>query len=384
MIGLLQKRFTRKGIEEREKKEEVGKRVEWIDALKGVSILLVVFCHYVVLPENTIVGNVVMALAWAAVPCFMMVSGAVMHQSEMFEWRKHFLKIGKTYVVLCIWRLIYLLIHIRIQSMHFGRAQLLSYLFFLTDLDGIDTGVMWYMNAYLVMLFLFPVTRFLFCEKFQGKHIGREILVYMAGISAVGGIIIPSVNWGLERICIFLRVEKISINGIAALMPFVNHGNLLFYFLAGAFIFEYREWVKEKFGRYKVILFPLICAGTMGLVLVKYIDSGLLIWGGVYLSEGYSHMMTSVISVGMFLLFMWHDWEWRHVNHFLATYIGRHTMGIYYMHYILLAVCSAFIYPMIQTHYSFAMNVIKTVIVTAFCVMIIMLLKKIPWVKNLF
>ena len=95
-------------------------------------------------------------------------------------------------------------------------------------------------------------------------------------------------------------------------------------------------------------------------------------------------MMTSVISVGMFLLFMWHDWEWRHVNHFLATYIGRHTMGIYYMHYILLAVCSAFIYPMIRTHYSFAMNVIKTVIVTAFCVMIIMLLKKIPWVKNLF
>lgn len=383
MVDLLQKRFMGEELEKKEKRTSGMKRVEWIDALKGVAILLVVFCHYVVLSENTIIGNIVMALAWAAVPCFMMASGAVMHQSKAFDWRKHFLKIGKTYAILCVWRLIYLLIHIRMRDICFGKAQLLRYLFFLTDMDGVDTGVMWYMNAYLVMLFLFPISRFLFCEKFRGEYKGRGILLYVACLSAMGGIVVPSVNWGIERICDFLQIERIGMSGIVALMSFVNYANLLFYFLAGAFIFEYREWAKEKLSRYKVVLFPIICIGTMGLVLVKYVDSGLFVWGGVYLSEGYSHMMTAVISVGMFFLFMCHEQEWQHVNCFLATYIGQHTMGIYYMHYILLAVCSTFIYPMIQNYYSFAMNVIKTMIVTTVCMAIVILLKRIPWVKNL-
>lgn len=38
-------------------------RIIYFDTLKGVSILLVVFCHYVLLDNHTIIGNILMAAA---------------------------------------------------------------------------------------------------------------------------------------------------------------------------------------------------------------------------------------------------------------------------------------------------------------------------------
>ncbi len=384
VIDFLQKGFERGGLVQVGKKRKGGgERIEWIDAIKGVGIVLVVFCHYVILSEETIIGNFFMTLAWAAVPCFMMASGAMMHQSRVFDWRRHFLKVWKVYGTLCAWRLIYLVVYVKLQNVQFGRIQLVQYLFLLTDLDGVDTGVMWYMEAYLTMLLIFPISRFLFCEKIQGEYKGRRVLLYVMFLSMMGSAVLPSVGWGINLIGDFLQIGRIDINRFVMLIPFVYYGNLLFYFFAGAFVFEYRDWVKRKLGKYKAALFPLMCMGTGGLMLVKYVDSGLISWGGVYLSEGYSHVLTELISIAFFLLFMAYEDEWYFLNHFLARHIGRYTMGIYYLHYILLAACSIYFYPMIHKYYSFMANGIKTVLVTLVCVVVTMLLKKIPWVRNL-
>lgn len=384
VIDFLQKGLERGGLVQAGKKRKGEEdRIEWIDAIKGVGILLVVFCHYVILSEDTIIGNFFMTLAWAAVPCFMMASGAVMHQSRAFDWRRHFFKVWKVYGTLCAWRLIYLVVYVKLQNIQFGKIQLVQYLFLLTDLDGVDTGVMWYMEAYLTMLLIFPVTHFLFCEKIQGEYKGRRVLLYVMFLSMMGSAALPSVGWGMNLIGDFLQIGRIDINSFVMLMPFVYYGNLLFYFLTGAFVFEYRDWVKRKLGKYKAALFPFMCIGTGGLMLVKYVDSGLISWGGVYLSEGYSHVLTGLISIAFFLLFMAYEDEWHTLNHFLARHIGRYTMGIYYLHYILLAACSIYFYPMIHKYYSFTANSVKTIFVTLVCVVMTVLLKKIPWVRNL-
>ena len=59
-------------------------RIVYLDVLKGVSMLLVIYCHGVLLPYHSVVGNLMMTLAWGAVPCFVMASGAVLHQSRHF------------------------------------------------------------------------------------------------------------------------------------------------------------------------------------------------------------------------------------------------------------------------------------------------------------
>ena len=45
-------------------------RIVYLDVLKGVSMLLVIYCHGVLLPYHSVVGNLMMTLAWGAVPCF--------------------------------------------------------------------------------------------------------------------------------------------------------------------------------------------------------------------------------------------------------------------------------------------------------------------------
>lgn len=50
-------------------------RIEFLDIIKGISIILVVFIHFNVLSDKTIIGNIVMQFAVCACPCFMMVSG---------------------------------------------------------------------------------------------------------------------------------------------------------------------------------------------------------------------------------------------------------------------------------------------------------------------
>lgn len=53
----------------------MNSRLLYMDNLKGICILLVVFCHYTLLSGSSVVGNAIMTLAWAAVPCFMMITG---------------------------------------------------------------------------------------------------------------------------------------------------------------------------------------------------------------------------------------------------------------------------------------------------------------------
>lgn len=361
------------------------KRIEYLDSIKAVSILLVVFCHFVLLPKETVVGNFLMSLSWVAVPCFMMVSGALMHQAHIFSWKKHFIKLGKIYGVLCIWRLIYLLINCFINHYQFGRTQIFQYLFLLKDLDGVNTGVMWYMISFLLVLILFPITWYLFCRE-NGRdsgNEGRKILFYMMVVSFIGGIVIPSGNWFLKGICTSLKIGDVNFNGLTRIMPFTNYANMVFYFIAGAFIFEYREQIDQKIRRYRGWTITGIVFGTIGLMLIKYVDAGTVTWNNTYLLSGYSHVFTSIIAISMVLFFIEYEEQMTKINHILAKYIGQYTMGIYYLHYAILTVCAAYLYPVLTEAYSLGLNLIKMIVVAAVSIVITVCLRKIPGIRNL-
>lgn len=359
-----------------------NERIEYLDGLKGISILLVVFCHYVLLSKETIVGNYIMALSWSAVPCFMMTSGALMHQSS-FAWKKYFIKIGKIYGSLCIWRLIYLIVFFQLKELHFGKIQFLQYLFLLTDLEGVNTGVMWYMIAFLLVLLIYPFTHFLFQDKTKRAVSGHKILLFVAVVAALGGILIPSANWCFRQFCGLLQITHISLNGISRMLPFTNYANMIFYFILGAFLFEYQSFIDKKIRRFRAVLLPVVLASAGGLLFVKFAETKSFAWEGVYLSEGYHHVLTFLMAAGMFLFFMEYQKELHHSIHVLAVFIGRYTMGIYYLHYILLAVCSVLVYPKFLNYYSCGLNCLKTVIVTAVCVIATVLLRRVPFIKGL-
>lgn len=131
-------------------------RIEYLDLLKGISIILVVFCHKVTLPSDTILGNIIMAMAWAAVPNFFFVTGGLMHQSKELKWKKYLNKLLRAYIVLCVWKLLYLLFYSTFQEVTFSKTDLIEYLFVFGDISGVDAGHIWFMYAYLFVLLFLP------------------------------------------------------------------------------------------------------------------------------------------------------------------------------------------------------------------------------------
>ena len=111
------------------KGKALKQRIEYLDSLKCVCMFLVVFCHGVVLPKESIIGNFFMSLAWAAVPCFMLVSGALMHNTSSFSFRNFFIKLFKLYTVLCAWRFIYYIAYYLLADLSFSVIEILKYVF---------------------------------------------------------------------------------------------------------------------------------------------------------------------------------------------------------------------------------------------------------------
>ena len=351
----------------------MGKRIEYLDTLKGISIILVLFCHYVLLQNESILGNVVMSVAWAAVPCFFMVTGGVMHRSEELNWKKHIRRIIKTYTVLLVWKLLYLLFYSMLNPVNFSKVELVKYLFLFGDIANVSTGLMWFMYAYLTALLFFPVTHFLFRH---GKD-GRRILSFVALLLFSGSILCTFVDFIME-------VVLLSIQNITKILPFGSYPNMMFCFVICGFLFEYRDhievWIQKRAYRryYPVIMMVL---GIAGLLLIKFFDTHSFMWEGIYLTNGYNRFSTCILAVGLYLTIQ--NQESNRLSSLLAKYVGTETMGIYYLHFPISALLLRWFDSVLRAYYSFGLNLVKTIVVLIMCVLLSRIMKKVPLVKEL-
>lgn len=296
-----------------------------------------------------------------------------------FHWGKWRKKVFRTYTVVCIWKLLYLLFTLMYKEVHFSRVELVHYLFLFGSLDGVSSGVLWFMYAYILLLLFYPVSYFLFCNSSDG----RKILLYLMGVCFVGGIAVNSLNFILELLCEKTGHNVLSISDILKVIPFGNWQNMMFFFLLGAFLLSYRDHISEFFNKgklYRLIPLGMIVVGTGGLVLVKYLQTGTVRWNGVYLENGYCWVSTALLSVGIYLAIQNCTVPSRFT---LLETIGKHTMGIYYMHYAMLAFLSYRYFQYFSAYKSVLLNTGKTVVIIAVCVWITMGLKKVPGLKML-
>lgn len=354
-----------------------NERIEYLDALKAVSMLLVIFCHYVMLPKGSLLGNVLMSLSWAAVPCFMMTSGILMHRKEVLEPKAYFRRLSRIYAAFVIWRLIYLAVYFVVGKARPTIKEIIPYLFFAKDLAEVNTGAMWYIVAYIAVLLLYPATHFLF----HGGEKGRRVLAFLGCVAGVRGILIPSVNWMIEKIMTSAGTEPVNINYINGMNPLANSANMLFYFILGAFLYGYRKEIAAFIDRHRLLPYAMVTAGTAAILFVKYLETGSFSWDGIYLTGGYTRITTFVTSVGLYLCAA--SSRGHSPVRFTGRMIGRYTMGIYYIHYILLAACSSFVYGYFRPYYSLGLNILKTILTAAFCTIATIVMRKIPYIRIL-
>ena len=340
-------------------------RVIYLDALKGLSIILVVFCHHVVLPSNTVVGNIFMSFAWAAVPCFFMVSGGLMHQAKQFVWKKHIMRMAKIYITLIIWKIIYLFFYMLIETVQIEKqSDILEYLFFFGNISKVDTGPMWFMEAYLQVLVVYPITYYLHLQKE-----GRRILIYVCILFFINSIGITMMDF--FDIGIIKEFFKI--------VPFSGYTNMLCYFLIGSFLLDNRENLrimlhKKKYGR--LILWSMLGSGMAGLIFIKYRYTGSFRWNDVYLNNGYNRLATLVLTVSVYLIFSI-EFKFEHYN--ALCKLGANTMGIFYLHYPVTVLFKRVCNKLIENYadyYSLGLHITQTVLVVLICYFINIIAKK--------
>ena len=348
-------------------------RIRYFDELKGIAIILVVFCHLVVLSQETILGNIIMSFAWAAVPCFFMVTGGLMHRASAWSWKKWGMKLWKLYLSLSVWKLLYFVFYYISRDVRADAITIIKYVFFWGNISNVDIGPMWFMNAYLNMMFIYPITYFLY----KKDEFGKQLLLYLGILLGVASIMASVAN----------QLGITFLSQMLGLIPFAGYKNMLFYFILGIFLLEQREKMTEIFSRKKVmrwIPLVLIMIGILGVLGIKFADTGSFRWNGVYLTDGYNRLSTLVMAVGLYLVFSLKLYPG---SVKVLEIIGQNTMGIYFLHYPVLILYKKICTMLVENYtdyYSFELNCIQTVIVVSLCMIITIVMKKIPVVKNIF
>lgn len=393
-------------------------RVQYLDLLKAVSIFLVVFCHFVLLPE-TVAANLWMCACWMAVPVFFMVNGALLF-ARPFQWERHLRKTAGVYGVFVIWKGIYLLLIPPASGVTVtaGAWEICNYLFLFGELPGIINGHLWFIEALLAVYLVYPAFR-LAWEAADAKIAaaasggrdsggegsgagrrdrpgrfgkeGRRLLLFFAAAA----LLCTDGLYSLEIFGDMLRRAGLSFGlsfqSLTAFQPFGKYGNMLGFFLLGALLDgggrarikgEGEQTVRK--GK-RVLGGCMLAAGLLLLWGVKWFLSGRPEWDGILLQEGYRHVPVILMAVGLF--FLCRDAALR--PGWLAAGVealARRTLGIFYVHWLmgwLLVNPLAAWFMTRGIPFGVWTNVLKNIVLMVPAFLVTLVLERIPAVRKL-
>lgn len=356
-------------------------RIKYLDLIKAISIVLVVFCHRVFLNNNGIIDNVLMSLCWLAVPCFFMCTGAIYcNRSQNFnKWAK---KILSTYIVLIVWKVVYLIFFLRVNHLDinfYNKIDLIKYIFFFGKISKIDDGFMWFMYAYLSVLICSPV----FNSFFDSEKQSKKFLYVIICILVFFNFILNDINIIIELITKMLPKKSFNFDTIRTIYPFSNYGGMLACYLIGGLLYKHNLYQNIKVKKWVLVLFSIIgiILSTFALLCIKYYYTKSFRWGGVYLPTGYSTGMVLLLSVCFFVLC-----QGINVNdkvYKAISLVGQNTMGIYYLHILAIIVLNKTLFIHVHLNDGVGYNLLKTALAVGASLLITIFLKKIPIVRKI-
>ena len=355
-----------------------------LDLLKATAIFLVVFFHNMQLNPDSIADNLFMMIGNAAVPCFFTASGAVFFHRPL-SMKKQIRRILQVYGVMVIWRSIYLLLYLQWGAPWNGSLRsLCSYLFFFQSMDGIGTAHFWFMDALLAVMLAAPLlylcyhgtADYLPPSRLLPGH--STLLVFIMGIlllfnqgPAVGNLLLS----GFSRL---IGKPAPDISALAEINPFsFRYSNYMTYYLLGALLTEYKKQISGK----TAAIFT--GGGILGLMLIKYCQTGSFCWNNIHLSGGYYWLSTMCLTAGLFLLFTRIPVQRWPVTSWIARVVGASTLGIFYLHIPLIYVLTPR-FTQIAAWNSWLLNTAESFLIILLALIIIWIGRKIPLIRTLF
>ena len=349
-------------------------RIDYLDVIKFLAIVMVIFCHNPALKLNSVIDNIFMLSCWAAVPMFFMVTGSI-YLNRKFDFNKWKKKICKTYVVLVAWKLIYFLFFYFYNNLNINeisKGLIIKYLFFFGQMDWIQSGHMWFIYAYLQVMLIYP----LILKSFESDDIQyKRFFDFILIIILVFAFVINDINVIFKFFCEKFEKNIFDFDTLLVIFPFNKYANMLFFFIMGGYLPKIENFIKGNNIKKFAILILIMILSLISMLLIRFCYTKTFTWDGCYLKDGYSYIATVMISISLFEIIKLLRIKLNNIFSFAA----QNTLGIFYIHFIILNLVGKYI-----SSEGVLFNLVKTFIVLGVSMSICYLMKKIKVIKEIF
>ncbi|PXY89481.1 hypothetical protein DKK74_01045 [Bifidobacterium asteroides] len=358
-------------------------RIAGLDLAKSLAIFLVIFIHYIFYTgfvDDTALNNLASTFSVVGVPLFFAVNGYLLMNSR-FSADKHLHKILRMVFILLAWKIISLPILSALMHKSIDWKSVPQYLLG-GSYDVVPLGYFWFINALLAIYIVFPILKTVYDDP-DGKR-------YLGYVTIVLGALIFAVTLGDNAKDILASYCGHQVPQVLASLSQYNilggYGYALVYFIAGGYGHDMAAWLSRHLSstRTKNICLSLMALLAWGLLFTLQRFQARAKGISFYVDSGYQNVLTLILTIALFQLFI----QVRKVPsglNTIVTAIGSNTLGIYYLHLMLILVTRDLV---LHFHLFYKAPMLINLVLVAAIVLIATFISwvggKIPFFRHLF
>ena len=304
------------------------KRLHNLDLLKVLAMLMVVSLHAGTWNMEAPVDSLGFYVQYAGrllsegVPIFVMVNGYLLFAKSRFDLKTHMKKTFKILGLLVFWSLVLVVVGSLMHGTSLAPNEIWN-LFIGTRIGSLYSGPMWFMQALFALYLVFPFLRIIYNHPGKLFEYGFAIVcVFTIGLTAVDMLT------SIQGVVVSESNALSELRGWLGLLSPLGNGAFLLFFMLGGMLKRYST-VFERY-RARWVLGGLVAfAGSFAFC------SGITVVTGSVYDPGFDYCspFTPFILIGLYCLTLKFDGG---VVYPLIKNIGSNTLGIYFVHMIVL------------------------------------------------
>lgn len=344
---------------------EAAQRKYYIDLLKTLSILFVIFIHtgdmgflafrrqplFLVL----IVQLFISMVCKTAVPLFFMCSGALLLNRRV-DLKNNIKKILKYLFILILFSLLY---YVYLSTRNNDLINLLWFFKYIYHNQYFSySGCYWFIYSYISFLLIVPFLKVL------ADNIGRDQIKYLFIVAFIFSTFFPLLE-------IVLKLDKLVLS-----FPFAALS--IYYPLIGSYIDKLNNEKLCNNGYMKLLLVLFFCIAISIIVSIICLKQGTF-------SQKILSLPSMIISITLFALVkrIYETHEISGITKKVLKLTSSCVFGIFLLHGVIMNEISLFINSHLRL-YSFHYAIVEVVLVFGICFILTFVLKRIPLIKNIF